>query len=220
MFLHKYYIKYYIFVYVIVLTERVTIMIPGEITLLLAIKLHSGQMRWNNEEPYVNHSIRVANAVFMMTKDYRLYQAALLHDAVEDTDLTLVELATTHNCPPAVVDMVDLLTKRDGESRTDYLQRLKDSGDRGVALIKMLDSFDNAMQTPSAIEYLKANDRDPEKTRNKYIFTLYDYGPTVTFHLNNLFTYFETLEKLGPQEPKYDLMIDMIRAGVSDKDLV
>lgn len=201
-------------------------MIPGEITLLLAIKLHAGQMRWNNEEPYVSHPIRVANAVFMMTKDYRLYQAALLHDVVEDTELTLKELSVIHNCPPVVVDMVDLLTKRDGESRTDYLQRLKDSCDRGVALIKILDSFDNAMHTPSAIEYLKSNGRDPDKERNKYIttakelFSLHDYGPTVTFHLNNLFQYFETLEKLGFQESKYDLMIDMVRAGVSDKDLI
>lgn len=201
-------------------------MIPGEITLLLAIKLHAGQMRWNNEEPYVSHPIRVANAVYMMTKDVRLYQAALLHDAVEDTELTIEELETTHNCAPAVVNMVDLLTKRKGESRVDYLLRLKCSGDRGVALIKMLDSFDNAMHTKSAIEYLVANNRDPEKERNKYIatakelFTLHDYGPTVTFHINNIFTYFENLEKLGFQEPKYDLMIDMVRAGVSDKDLI
>ena len=209
-----------------VLTERVTIMIPGEITLLLAIKLHSGQMRWNNEEPYVSHAIRIANAVYMMTKDVRLYQAALLHDTVEDTELTLEELATTHNAPPIIVNMVDALTKREGETRATYLTRLKGTGDRGVALIKILDSFDNAMHTKSAIEYLKANNRDPEKERNKYIttakelFELHDYGPTVTFHINTIFTYFETLEKIGFQEAKYDLMIDLIRAGVSDKDLI
>ena len=209
-----------------VLTERVTIMIPGEITLLLAIKLHSGQMRWNNEEPYVSHAIRIANAVYMMTKDVRLYQAALLHDTVEDTELTLEELATTHNAPPIIVNMVDALTKREGETRATYLTRLKGTGDRGVALIKILDSFDNAMHTKSAIEYLKAYNRDPEKERNKYIttakelFELHDYGHTVTFHINTIFTYFETLDIIGFQEAKYDLMIDLIRAGVSDKDLI
>lgn len=201
-------------------------MIPGEITLLLAIKLHSGQMRWNNEEPYVSHVIRIANAVYMMTKDVRLYQAALLQDTVEDTELTLEELATTHNAPPIIVNMVDALTKREGETRATYLTRLKSTGDRGVALIKILDSFDNAMHTKSAIEYLKANNRDPEKERNKYIttakelFELHDYGPTVTFHINTIFTYFETLEKIGFREAKYDLMIDLIHAGVSDKDLI
>lgn len=200
-------------------------MIPGEITLLLINKLHAGQMRWNNEEPYANHPIRIANAIFMMTKDYRLYQAALLHDVVEDTDVTLEQLKTEYNCPPIVLDMVDFLTKREGYSREEYIQRIKDSNDRGVALIKILDSFDNAMQTPSAIEYLKAKGRDPEAIRKKYLDTakdlyeLYDYGPTVTFHLKNIFEYFETLEKLGFQEPKYDLMIDMVRAGVTDKDL-
>ena len=201
-------------------------MIPGEITLLLAIKLHGNQMRWNDEEPYVSHPIRVANAVYLMTKDLRLYQAALLHDAVEDTDLTMEDLLYVHNCPPAVARMVDALTKRESESREDYLTRLKAYDDRGITLIKILDSFDNAMQSPSAIDYLKANGRDPVKTREKYLNTardlyeLHDYGPTVTFHLNNLFIYFENLEKLGFQEPKYDLMIDVIRAGISDKDLV
>lgn len=201
-------------------------MIPGEITLLLINKLHAGQMRWGNEEPYANHPIRVANAVFMMTKDYRLYQAALLHDVVEDTDTTLDDLRDKYNCPPVVIDMVDFLTKRKGYTREEYLQRLIASEDRGIALIKILDSFDNAMHTPTAIEYLKANNRDPAEAREKYIdtakrlFDLYDYGPSVTFHLNNLFTYFETLLKLGVQEPKYDLMIDMVRAGVLDKDLM
>ena len=201
-------------------------MIPGEITLLLASKLHAGQMRWNNEEPYINHPIRVANAVFMMTKDHRLYQAALLHDVIEDTELTLDELATTHNCPPAVLDMVDLLTKREGETRAEYLTRLKTGNNRAASLIKILDSFDNAMLTPSAIEYLKSKGKDPIAEQNKYLdtakelYALHDYGPTVSFHLDTIFTYFETLTKLGAQVPKYNLMIDMVRAGVLDKDLI
>lgn len=201
-------------------------MIPGEICLLLAIKLHGGQTRWCDEEPYVSHSIRVANAVYMMTKDVTMYQAALLHDVVEDTDTTLEDLVEKYNCPPRVVNMVDLLTKHKGTSRESYLARLKDSDHRGAALIKILDSFDNAMQTPSAIEYLKANGRDPVEVRNRYIntakelFALHNYGPTVTFHINTIFDYFETLEKIGFQEAKYDLMIDMIRSGVSDKDIV
>jgi (p)ppGpp synthase/HD superfamily hydrolase len=201
-------------------------MIPAEITLLLAIKLHGQQMRWGDSEPYVCHPIRVANAVYMMTKDVRLYQGALLHDAVEDTDLTLEDLLYKYNCPPAVGRIVDALTKRDCESREDYLTRLKAYDDRGISLIKMLDSFDNAMQTKSAIDYLKDNGRNPKNVRDKYIatakelFELHDYGPTVTFHINNIFEYFENMEKLGFPEAKYDLMIDIIRAGVSDKDLI
>lgn len=200
-------------------------MLPGEIALLLAIKYHGKQMRWNDAEPYVSHPIRVANAVYAMTKDARLYQVAMLHDIIEDTELTMEQLKDEHNCPPAILHGVDLLTKRVGETRKVYLKRLTDSGNRGVALIKMLDSFDNAIHNQSAIEYLKANDRDPEKERNKYIntakelFKLHDYGPTVTFHINNIFTYFENLEKLGFPESKYDLMLDMVRNGVADKDL-
>lgn len=199
-------------------------MIPGEITLLLAIKLHNGQMRWNNQEPYVSHPIRIANAAFNITKDIQIYQAALLHDVVEDTDTTLNDLRHKYNCSPRVVRMVELLTKRDKESREDYIQRLIEGNDPGVALIKILDSIDNAFINKSMEEYMLANNRDPIKQHEKYmntakrIYSEFTWGHTTKFHLDNLFEYMEMHRKLGFKEITYDTTLDLIRAGVNDTD--
>lgn len=199
-------------------------MIPGEITLLLAIKLHNGQMRWNDQEPYVSHPIRIANAAYSITKDIQIYQAALLHDVIEDTDTTLNDLRHKYNCSPRVVRMVELLTKRDKEKREDYIQRLIDGNDPGVALIKILDSVDNAFINKSMEEYMLANNRDPIKQHEKYmntakhIYREFTWGHTTKFHLDNLFEYMEMHRKLGFKEIAYDTALDLVRAGVNDGD--
>lgn len=47
----------------------------------------------------------------------------LLHDIVEDTDVTLKQLSDM-GFPDEVVDAVDHLTRRDGEPYDDYIRRL------------------------------------------------------------------------------------------------
>jgi (p)ppGpp synthase/HD superfamily hydrolase len=53
----------------------------------LCKKFHAGQTRRGTGEPYHNHPIRVANAV-----DDELKPAALLHDVVEDCEVTIEDL--------------------------------------------------------------------------------------------------------------------------------
>ena len=69
--------------------------------------------------PYVFHPIHLAEE--METEE--TITAALLHDVVEDTEITLDQLRE-EGFSPAVVEAVDLLTHRKGVSYYDYLAEI------------------------------------------------------------------------------------------------
>jgi (p)ppGpp synthase/HD superfamily hydrolase len=58
----------------------------------LATKLHGEQKRKYSGEPYVTHTFRVAKTVEEHGGDENMVYAALLHDVLEDTETTEVEL--------------------------------------------------------------------------------------------------------------------------------
>ncbi len=77
-----------------------------------AAQKHAGQKRkGRNAEPYVNHLIEVAHLVSTATaeQDTNLVIAALLHDVIEDTDVTAMEVAVRFGQDVAglVVEMTD-----------------------------------------------------------------------------------------------------------------
>ena len=76
----------------------------------LATKAHAGQTRLSGE-PYVTHSIAVAMTVAELGLDATSATAALLHDVVEDTEVTLEEVETAFG--PTVAAVVDGVTKLD-----------------------------------------------------------------------------------------------------------
>ena len=57
-----------------------------------AIEAHKGQIRKYTNEPYVFHPMNVAKLVAQVTDDQEVIAAALLHDTVEDTDVTLEDI--------------------------------------------------------------------------------------------------------------------------------
>jgi guanosine-3',5'-bis(diphosphate) 3'-pyrophosphohydrolase len=60
---------------------------------LFAAQKHAGQKRKGLAgEPYINHLIEVAQLVSMQEPDTNLVIAALLHDVIEDTSVTALEL--------------------------------------------------------------------------------------------------------------------------------
>lgn len=140
-------------------------------SLLLAIKLHNGQMRRGGTEPYVCHSIRVADQVHAFDGNPMLYQAAVLHDVVEDTPVTLEELNKIHAIPEYTCTLIDLLSKRDDETRGDYLARLVDSENSDAILIKIMDSLDNATMRVEDFKWYRDNNRNMAKDFQKYIDT-------------------------------------------------
>jgi len=64
---------------------------PLEKALEFSINSHSGQYR-KSGEPYVIHPILVASIVVSITNDESMAIAALLHDVVEDTSVTITQI--------------------------------------------------------------------------------------------------------------------------------
>ena len=83
----------------------------------IAAKLHSGQVD-KAGDPYVLHPLRLMFAV--RTPQERM--AAVLHDVVEDTAMTLADL-TREGFSQEVIDAVRALTKLPGETRIDAAHR-------------------------------------------------------------------------------------------------
>jgi GTP pyrophosphokinase len=76
----------------------------------MALSAHDGQFR-RSGEPYITHPIAVATIVAELGLDAQTVAAALLHDAVEDTGLTLENIDQAFG--PAVSKVVDGVTKLD-----------------------------------------------------------------------------------------------------------
>ena len=126
-----------------------------ERVLRAAWKAHDGQKR-KDGAPYIVHPLRVAACVAeeLGARDTDLVAAALLHDTVEDTDLTLE--AVEELAGPRVKVLVDLLTKPEiratggstavSESKEElnrvYFTRLRE-GDAGASVVKCADRIDN-----------------------------------------------------------------------------
>lgn len=134
-----------------------------EQALLLAVRSHAGQVRWNGE-PYVCHPIRVAIGVeFLLGSSHRITEhhkiAAILHDVVEDTPVTLGEIRAQFG--DEVADAVDHLTNRKGESYSDFIDRCR--GNPIAVRVKIADLADNSVglkpDSPRAQKYADALNR-------------------------------------------------------------
>jgi GTP pyrophosphokinase len=74
----------------------------------LAERAHRAQTRASGE-PYVAHATAVADILAGLRMDHETLAAAILHDVVEDTAITLDDIEQA--CGPAVAHLVDGLTK-------------------------------------------------------------------------------------------------------------
>ena len=84
----------------------------------LAYAAHHGQLD-KSGVPYILHPVHLAEQM----DDEISCCVALLHDTVEDTDVTLEDLAKIF--PAAVVEAVSLLTHREGVAYFDYVRAIK-----------------------------------------------------------------------------------------------
>lgn len=108
--------------------------------LLFAYKAHEGVER-KSGEPYVNHPLRVAKRLQDAGFDSNVICVAILHDAVEDSDLTLDDLREA-GFNEMIVSGVDSVTKRDGEEYMDAVARA--SAHPIGRLVKLSDNLDNS----------------------------------------------------------------------------
>ena len=57
-----------------------------------AVKVHDGMRRKESSIPYILHPLEAAVIVSTMTDDQQVIASAVLHDVVEDTDITIDEI--------------------------------------------------------------------------------------------------------------------------------
>jgi (p)ppGpp synthase/HD superfamily hydrolase len=113
----------------------------------LAARRHSGmQRKGRGSEPYVNHLAEVANLLSTATDgaDAELVAAGWLHDSIEDTETTHLELAEKFGKRVAalVVEVTDDMTlPKDERRRRQVVEAPKKSP--GAKLIKIADKISN-----------------------------------------------------------------------------
>lgn len=135
----------------------------------VAVKAHAGVKRKNNS-PYINHPLRVYDRLAKHCRhplDEETLMVALLHDAVEDSSLTLNDLRLM-GFSERVVAGVDSVTKRPGESYPDAVCRA--SRNRDGRWVKISDNLDN-----SSPEELRVFD-DPKRRKQ-----MRKYYPAIHF---------------------------------------
>lgn len=126
----------------------------------IAVRAHAGVKR-KTGEVYINHPIRVAQKLQEAGFNDEVVSIALLHDAVEDSSLTLGDLRH-YGYNERVVSGVDAVTKRDGEPYSEAIERAT-SHPLG-RLVKLSDNWDN-----SSDEQLAPFDQaKQDKQRAKY----------------------------------------------------
>lgn len=99
-----------------------------ELALGIAEEAHKGQFRNDGVTPYLVHPVTVAEKVRVNGGfGYKeiLEAIALLHDVVEDSKVSLKDLVDK-GVPQVVVDSVNRLSKRPGESYLAYILNIKE----------------------------------------------------------------------------------------------
>lgn len=123
---------------------------------VICVTKHAGQ-RDKMGYAYFQHPMRVA----MRCRTDEEKMVALLHDTIEDTDVT-AEYLLAEGFPQSVVDGILSVTKREGESYEDFVARAKQNPlGRVVKLHDLEDNLD--------IFRLTTLDADMTARYNKYL---------------------------------------------------
>lgn len=140
----------------------------------LAAKAHANQVR-SSGEPYITHPVAVAYILLELGMDTDTICAALLHDVVEDTDVTLEELKKLFGQDVAMLvdgvtklGKIPLFTKEEQQAENVRKILLAMSQDIRVIIIKLCDRLHN-MRT---LQY-----RPAYKQRNTALETMNIYAP-------------------------------------------
>jgi len=117
-----------------------------EAALAVALDAHTGQAYpAPKPEPFILHPLRVMLAV--TSPAARI--VALLHDVVEDSSITLANLAEK-GFDPEVLEAVACLTRGPAEPYADYIDRVASNGlAREVKLADLADNLANNRRLPS-----------------------------------------------------------------------
>ena len=195
----------------------------------VAKKAHEGQFRFSGE-PYIIHPISVAIILYNLGMDGESMAAALLHDVVEDTDMTKENIQEDFgedvaNLVEGVTKLgkVPIFTKEEQQAENVRKMLMAMSQDIRVIIIKLADRIHN-MRTLSFMR--------PDKRREKAQETLEIYAPIahrlgirgVKEELEDLaisyldpVAYKEIRDRLEQQQSKRKEYLDSIQKKISER---
>ena len=195
----------------------------------IAKKAHEGQFRFSGE-PYIIHPVSVAIILYNLGMDGESMAAALLHDVVEDPDMTKENIQEEFgedvaNLVEGVTKLgkVPIFTKEEQQAENVRKMLMAMSQDIRVIIIKLADRIHN-MRTLSFMR--------PDKRREKAQETLEIYAPIahrlgirgVKEELEDLaisyldpVAYKEIRDRLEQQQSKRKEYLDSIQKKISER---
>ena len=116
-----------------------------------AADAHDGMARKKDKTPYILHPLEAAVIVGSMTEDRDVICAAVLHDVVEDTDITIEEIEENFGSRVRALVQSETEDKRaelPPEStwrirKEESLEELANCGDRDVLILWLSDKLSN-----------------------------------------------------------------------------
>lgn len=109
-----------------------------------AIDAHKGGERRGKGFPYIIHPMEAASIVATITNDQEMLAAAILHDTVEDTDVTLEQIEEVFG--PRVAHLVNIETAQKGATwrarREAQIERFR-LADRDSQIVALGDKLSN-----------------------------------------------------------------------------
>jgi (p)ppGpp synthase/HD superfamily hydrolase len=128
-----------------------------EKSLQIALNAYAGKTD-KADKTYILHPLRIMAK--MATEEEMA--VALLHDVIEDSDITAEELLNK-GIPQTIVDAVVLLTKDSGENYEDFIKKL--SSNKLASTVKKADIEDNI--NVLRLDKLESNDLERIKKYHK-----------------------------------------------------
>ncbi len=191
-------------------------------------KAHEGQMR-RSGEPYISHPLNVAGILAELHLDVDTIATGLLHDTVEDTEITLADIQKEFG--PTVAALVDGVTKigqmnfrnsfdKQGENIRKMIVAM--GKDVRVVLVKLADRLHN-MRTLNHMPYEKQN-RIAQETLEIYcplagrigISALKIELEDLCFRYSRPDKYFELTQLIEKTEHETDRYILDVKKSIAD----
>jgi GTP pyrophosphokinase len=172
---------------------------------------HQGQFRGSGE-PYISHPLAVANILAKWHLDSQALTAALLHDVMEDTNVSKSDISKRFGRPVAELvdgvsklDKIEFQTHEDAQAENFRKMLLAMARDVRVMLIKLADRLHN-MRT---LDGLPA-----EKRRRIARETLEIYAPIANrLGLNSIYQELEDLSFRHLYPRRYQVLLKAVRAA-------
>jgi len=175
-----------------------------------AKKYHQGQLR-KSGEPFYSHPLEVAYIISDYNLKTDVIAASILHDIVEDTEVTVEMILETFG--RRIAEMVDRLTRDrpDGTklSVKEIIRMAYKNGDKEVLLIKIFDRLHNLQN----IHFLTADKqiKVAKETLNTVLLAAtYLEDINIEFIIGNI------VNKILDYNPKSDLLKNRINNSLVD----